>query len=70
MNEPEVDDVAFLTGDNGKKQVMYADNSGPDKIRRVICTKQQACCATGVVLASLLLIAMIASFTDLCQDVL
>ncbi|XP_035223486.1 endoplasmic reticulum aminopeptidase 1-like isoform X2 [Stegodyphus dumicola] len=62
MNEPEVDDVAFLTGENAKKQVLYTDNSGPDKIRRVVCSKQQAFCVTAIVLSSLLLIAMVASF--------
>ncbi|GBN81041.1 hypothetical protein AVEN_115984-1, partial [Araneus ventricosus] len=62
MNEPEVDDVAFLTGENAKKQVIYTDNSGPDKIRRVVCSKHQAFCVTGLVLASLLVIAMVASF--------
>ncbi|GFT63992.1 glutamyl aminopeptidase [Nephila pilipes] len=62
MNEPEVDDVAFLTGENAKKQVMYTDTSGPEKIRRIVCSKQQAFCVTALVLAALLVIAMVASF--------
>ncbi|XP_054706641.1 endoplasmic reticulum aminopeptidase 1-like [Uloborus diversus] len=62
MNEPEVDDVAFLTGNNAKKQVLYSDNSGTEKIRRIVCSKQQAFCVTGFVLIFLLIIAMVASF--------
>ncbi|KAF8776973.1 Glutamyl aminopeptidase like protein [Argiope bruennichi] len=62
MNEPEVDDVAFLTGENAKKQVIYTDSSGADKIRRVVCSKQQAFFVTALVLVSLLIIAIIASF--------
>ncbi|KAG8193296.1 hypothetical protein JTE90_003783 [Oedothorax gibbosus] len=61
MNEPEVDDVAF-TGDNNKKQVIYTDHSGPESIRRIVCSKQQAYIVTGCVLSVLLAIAIIASF--------
>lgn len=62
MNEPEVDDVTFLTGENAKKQVLYGDNAGTDKIRRIVCSKQQAFCLAGVVLIMLFIIAMVASF--------
>ncbi|XP_015918798.1 glutamyl aminopeptidase [Parasteatoda tepidariorum] len=62
MNEPEVDDVAFLTGENIKKQVIYTHHSGNDKIRRLICSKQQTFCVTAAVLTVLLIIAAIASF--------
>lgn len=41
---------------------MYADNSGPEKIRRIVCSKQQAFCVTAIVLVFFLVIAMIASF--------
>lgn len=41
---------------------MYADNSGHEKIRRIVCSKQQAFCVTAVVLVALLVIAMVASF--------
>lgn len=52
----------WFIGENAKKQVLYADNSGPEKIRRIVCSKQQAFCVTAVVLVTLLVIAMIASF--------
>lgn len=42
--------------------MLYTDNSGPEKIRRIVCSKQQAFCVTGFVLLSLLIIAMVASF--------
>ncbi|PRD28130.1 UNVERIFIED_CONTAM: Erap1 [Trichonephila clavipes] len=52
----------MIAGENAKKQVIYTDTSGPEKIRRIVCSKQQAFCVTALVLAVLLVIAMVASF--------
>lgn len=62
MSEPEVDEVAFLTGENAKKQVLYGEDSVGDRQRHFSCTKFQALCITIVVFVLLLVISLIAAF--------
>ncbi|GAB6025285.1 hypothetical protein CHUAL_010702 [Chamberlinius hualienensis] len=65
MNDDEVDDIAFLTGDSRvgmSKRVLYEPSGVADRVRRIVLTPKKACCVAVACFFAILSIALIAAF--------
>ncbi|XP_076366890.1 endoplasmic reticulum aminopeptidase 2-like isoform X3 [Tachypleus tridentatus] len=66
------DDVAFLTGGDSGKAVLYGRSKhSTGQIQEITFSKEQACCIVGIVLMVMLMIALVAAFarpTVFCGD--